>query len=255
MTQSHWRDSHDAAAAIATLSAESGTLPELGFGRVEDLVPQAFASFRHSYKSGSGYSFRMDSVVRRAIDEGEFIGGVKEILAAPATLVSWRAGSHDLPILALDAMRHKRFAGPSLAAAQGAFAYQHVELHEMLMAEAGAFQENVCLAARSIGIEATTVGAGDVRRLLKDDPEQLRVMAERQALTVYLVWLYWRAYDRADGRLFGYPTEALSHWIETNEAFRGRHQTLCDWIVAQDFEAFAEGERDREAVGYPQTRG
>lgn len=68
------------------------------------------------------------------------------------------------------------------------------------------------------------------------------------------MWLYWRAYARADGRLFGYPAEALLRWTQANDSFRSRHERLSDWIIRQDFEEFAEEERDREAIGYPLVR-
>lgn len=180
MDRIHWRDDTSDALSMATLPAEAGALHDLGFGRAEDLVPQAFAAFTHSYKTGSGYSFRMESVVRSPRDDGEFITAVKTLFEPRATYISWDGGAGDLPVLAFDAMRQKRFHGPGLVNAQLAFQYEHVELHLAFGAEAGSFQENVHLAAQRIGIDAEPLTAASIRDAMKAGPDELAVLAERR---------------------------------------------------------------------------
>lgn len=248
----HWRDTNPATSAVALLSVEADKDRTRGLRGSEDLRPKAFATFSHNFRTGSGYSFELESVVRSPDDSGGFIDAVKRSFGAAVWYVSWSANEHDFPILAAEAMRQRRFVHPELAAA--ASTPYHTELHRELRMESGSYHENVQLAAKMLGIPfAPSVPSLPHIEAINDEA-MLRTLCENEAVVLYLIWLHWRAFKSADARLFAYPADALTSWVKGNRDFRERHDELSSWILDQDFAEFAEGERDREAVGYPSTR-
>ena len=163
-----------------------------------------------------------------------------ELLLSDRVIVTFNGRGFDLPVLALTAMKHRKFDTPNLSNLSRANRYggQHCDLADQFSQYGSARGASLATLCAALDISVKQNAHGDEVSRLYDsgEIETIKKYCEEDVAATYLLFLHWIAFRHSDQELLVTGCAHLARFIETE----GLDHLLAHARYARTYWAHAE---------------